>query len=120
MHELGMITNIFTIIDQVAQENHLIKIHRIKLKLGKLQQIVPEMLTFAFDAVAQDTIAEGAMLDVEYVPIRMKCNHCEQEFIVDDHIYICPECSHTNLTMLQGMEIILESLEGDQEDIMTV
>jgi hydrogenase nickel incorporation protein HypA/HybF len=115
MHELGIITNLFSIIEEVAEEHNLIKIHKVKLKLGKLQQIVPEMLTFAFETVAEGTRAEGAILDVEYIPVRMKCHGCGREFIIEDHIYICPECAQTRLTMLEGMEIILESLEGDQK-----
>jgi hydrogenase nickel incorporation protein HypA/HybF len=114
MHELGIINSVFTIIEEVAEENRLINITKVKLKLGQLQQIVPDMLSFAFEAVAKGTKAERAVLDVEYVPIKMKCNQCEHEFIVEEHVYICPECSETGLTMLQGMEIILESVEGDQ------
>lgn len=116
MHELGIISNLFTIIEEVAEENDLVKINKVKLKLGKLQQIVPEMLTFAFEAVAKGTKAEGAALEVEDLPIKMKCKGCQSEFIVEEHVYICPECSGTSLTMLEGMEIILESLEGDQEE----
>ena len=115
MHELGIITNLFEIIEEVAAEHKLVTINTVKLKLGKLQQIVPEMLSFAFETVAQGTKAEGATLEVDYVPISMRCNGCQQEFIVDDHIYICPECAETSLIMLTGMEIILESVEGDQE-----
>ena len=115
MHELGIINNLFLIIEQVAKENNLIKIDSVKLKLGKLQQIVPEMLVFAFETVAKETKAEGATLDVEYVPIKMRCDTCKTEFIVEEHVYICPECSATRLTMLEGTEIILESVEGTQE-----
>ena len=115
MHELGIITNIFTILEQVAAEHRLTRIHTVRLKLGKLQQIVPDMLVFAFETVAKDTVAEGAALEVEDVPIVMRCQSCEHEFIVDDHCYICPRCEHTGLTMLSGMEILLESVEGDQE-----
>ncbi len=115
MHELGIISNIFKIIEQVAEENKLIKITKVQVKLGQLQQIVPETLAFAFEAVAKGTKAESAVLDVEYVPVKMKCNQCGDEFFVEEHVYICPECSETGLTMLQGMEIILESVEGDQE-----
>ncbi len=115
MHELGIITNLFTLIEAVAKENNLVKINTVKLKLGKLQQIVPEMLTFAFETVAKGTKAEGATLEVEYVPIKMQCNACRHEFIVVEHVYICPECAATNLTILEGMEIFLESLEGEQE-----
>ena len=115
MHELGIIHNLFTIIEEVAEENKLVRINKVKLKLGRLQQIVPEMFTFAFETVAKGTKAEGAVLDIEYVPIKMLCKTCNNEFIVEEHVYICPECAQTNLTMLEGMEIILESVEGDQK-----
>lgn len=120
MHELGIISNIFTIIEQVAEEHNLSKITLVKLKLGKLQQIVPDMLTFAFEAVAKGTRAEGAVLDVEYVPIKMQCQHCGHEFIVEEHVYICPECSGTSLTLAAGMEVMLESVAGDREPTANV
>jgi hydrogenase nickel incorporation protein HypA/HybF len=115
MHELGIINNLFTIIEKVAEENKLVRINTVKLKLGRLQQIVPEMFTFAFETVAKGTKAEGAALDVEYVPIKMLCKTCNNEFIVEEHVYICPKCDQTSLTMLEGMEIILESVEGEQK-----
>ncbi len=116
MHELGIITNIFTIIEQVAADHHLSHIDKVKLKIGKLQQIVPDIFAFAFETVAKGTKAEGAVLDVDYVPVKMKCTGCSHEFRVEDHIYVCPTCGQTRLTMLEGMEIILESLEGEQQE----
>lgn len=113
MHELGIITNLFKIIEQVAEENHLATVSSVTLQLGKMQQIVPDMLTFAFNTVAQGTKAEGATLHVEDVPIRMRCEQCRKEFVVEEHVYICPHCGQTRLTMLQGMEVMLESLEGE-------
>ena len=114
MHELGIITNLFRLIDEIADEHELRKVTQIKFKLGRLQQIVPDMLQFAFESVAKGSRAEDAVLEVEYVPIKMKCQACEQEFVVDDHQYICPKCEQTELEMLQGMEILLESIEGEQ------
>jgi len=116
MHELGIIQNIFSILEEVAEEHRLIAIHKVTLKLGKLQQIVPEMLRFAFDTVAKGTKAEGAVLELKEVPIKMQCQTCGTDFIVEEHIYICPECSGTSLMTLEGMEIFLESIEGDQEE----
>lgn len=115
MHELGIIQNIFQILEEVAEDNQLIRITKIKLKLGKMQQIVPEMLTFAFETVAKGTKAEGAVLEVEDIPVKMQCRACHAEFLVEEHIYICPKCAGTNLTMLTGMEVLLDSVEGEQE-----
>jgi hydrogenase nickel incorporation protein HypA/HybF len=114
MHELSMVSSIFRILETVAEENRLTSITKVKLKIGKLQQIVPEMFTFAFETVAKGTKAEGAQLEIEDVPITMQCQACETVFVVEEHMYICPECSGTSLTTQQGMEIVLESVEGEQ------
>jgi len=113
MHELGIISNIFKVIEEVASENNLKKITKVKLKIGKLCQVVPAMIENAFEVVAKETIAKGAALEVEYEPIRMKCLSCQKEFEVDDKIYICPACEQTELEMLAGAEISVESIYGD-------
>ena len=116
MHELGVIQNIFQILEDVAAENRLITITKVRLKVGQLQQIVPDMLSFAFETVAKGTKAEGASLETEIVPIRMQCRTCHTEFVVAEHTYICPQCSGTSLDTLQGTEIVLESIEGEQAE----
>ena len=114
MHELSIISSIFDLLEEVAEEHHLITITKVKLKIGKLQQIVPDMLSFAFETIAKGTRAEGACLEVREIPISMRCETCSTEFVVEEQVYICPNCSGTRLTPLQGMEILLESVEGEQ------
>jgi hydrogenase nickel incorporation protein HypA/HybF len=116
MHELGIITNLFTLIEEISIEHHLSKINRVKLKLGQMQQIVPESLTFAFEVVATGTKADGAKLEIEQVPVKMQCAACAAEFLIAEHTYICPACSGTRLNLLEGIEIVLESVEGDPEE----
>ena len=62
MHEFSLIQSIFKIIEQVAQANNLQTISKIRLKIGKLRQVAPDFLQFAFAAVAKGTLAEGAAL----------------------------------------------------------
>lgn len=79
MHGLTIITNILNIIENVAKENSLIKIDKIKIKIGKLRDVYPEMLQNAFKIASKDTKAENAKLEFE---------------------------------LIEGDEIIIESLEG--------
>ncbi len=116
MHELGIIQNIFHIIEDVSEEHRLATITRVRLKVGQLQHLVPDMLTFAFETVAKGTKAEGAALDIEVVPILMQCRACRTEFEVAEHTYICPQCSGTALDTLQGTDIVIESIEGEQTE----
>jgi len=114
MHEISIIENIMKVITENAEANQLRSISRISLKIGKMRQVVPEMLNFAFETVAQDTVAEKAALDVEYIQILMKCKDCGKEFSVENKTYLCPHCDSRALDLLTGQEMYLDSIEGEQ------
>lgn len=114
MHELKIIQDIFPIIENVAKENHLKSINKVFLQVGGLRQVVPEFLQFAFVTVAKDTIvAIGAELIIEAIPITARCKHCQKQFTVGENIYVCPHCDSSDLEILTGKEIILESIDGE-------
>jgi hydrogenase nickel incorporation protein HypA/HybF len=114
MHELNIIQNIFPIIENVAKENHLKRVTKIFLKVGGLRQVVSEFLQFTFATVAKGTIAENAELIIELILVTARCKKCQQQFIVEDNVYICPHCDSVALEILTGKEIILESVEGER------
>lgn len=113
MHELKIIQDIFPIIEKVSQENHLKSINKVFLRVGALRQIIKEFLQFAFVTIAKGTAAEGAELIIEIIPITIFCQACQQKSTVKENAYICPNCESTQLEILTGKEIILESIEGD-------
>ena len=113
MHELGIIENIFRVIEEVAIENSLTRVKQVNLKIGKLRQVIPDMLEFAFENVAKGTLCEGAKLFVESIPILMECQACQSQFQVLEHTFICPDCDSSKLTMLSGNEVVLDNLEGE-------
>lgn len=115
MHELSVMQNIFLTIEKVAFANNLKKITKIVLKVGKLRQLNPEFLQFAFNAIAKNTLAENAILEIELIPIKMHCNSCQKEFIVEENAYFCDLCDSQDLKMLTGKEIILDSIIGDKQ-----
>ena len=112
MHEFNIIQNIFPALEKIANENHLKSIEKVTLQVGKLRQIVPETLQFAFKTLAINTLAHSAELIIEEIPISFSCTSCQKTFIVEDHIYICPFCESLELKIVSGKEIILASVDG--------
>lgn len=113
MHEFSIVSSMFDILMKIAEENRLIKIEQVTLSVGKMRQIVPLAMETAFAAVAKDTIAEGAKLVLEYIPIKMRCATCGEEFDVNASIYVCPKCGSSRLELLQGQELIIKNIEGE-------
>ncbi len=114
MHEIGIIENIIREVERVALDNRLDKVTSINLKIGALRHIDPEYLDFAFDAVKRETIASEARLQVEYIPVIVKCNQCLNKFEVKGYYFICPDCDGVELEILSGKEVLLTSIRGEK------
>ena len=112
MHELGIIREIFPLIEKIAKENNFKSITRVVLSIGRLRQVKDQFLYFAFETVAKDTIAAGAELIINTIPITVNCHNCNKQFTVSENIYICPDCDSGSLEILTGKEVILESIDG--------
>lgn len=113
MHEFNIIQNIFAILEQLADENHLRVIKKVTLRIGRLRQIVPETMRFAFKTLSAGTVADSAELIIEEIPIKIFCRSCHKTFLAEDNIYICPHCQETDLEVLTGKEITLASIDGE-------
>jgi hydrogenase nickel incorporation protein HypA/HybF len=111
MHEVSIMEQTLEIALNHAKQQQATQIHRIKMKVGTLSGVIPEALEFAFDVVTKGTIAETARFEIESIPVRCYCHHCNVEFQPDDFIYECPHCHQYSLDIRQGKELELTSLE---------
>lgn len=93
-----------------AQKQGATQIHRMTLRIGDLSGVVPEALEFAFDVITSGTLAEGATLEIERVPVVCGCVQCGEEFTPEDIVYCCPQCGYPSAQILSGKEIELLAL----------
>ena len=113
MHELKIIQDVFPLLENVAKENNLKSINKVVLGVGKLRQVQSDFLKFAFEIIAKGTIAEGAELVINLIPITIFCSFCDKKFDLSEHVYACPECDSVAIEVLTGKEIIIESIDGE-------
>ena len=76
-------------------------------------QIVPDIFRFAFSVTAENSVAEGAEINIEIIPVRMKCIDCGTDFQVTEYNFTCNKCGSTNLEIIRGKEIFIKSIEGE-------
>ena len=48
---------------------------------------------------------------IETLPVKGKCKSCMHEFPVEDYSFVCPECQHEDIDVLQGMELLVSNIE---------
>ena len=61
--------------------------HRITdvyLQVGRMSAIVPDTVEVFFDYLSKGTLAEGAKLHFEILPVEMTCQDCSQEMDLDE------------------------------------
>ena len=113
MHELSIAQSMLEIIEQEAAPFKGSKVTLIMLRIGKLSGVVPDALRFAFEIIRKGSVAEDASLDIEEVPISIKCNECMKVFDVDYPLMSCPYCEGFNVELVSGKELEIKELEID-------
>ncbi|KUO74071.1 MAG: hydrogenase nickel incorporation protein HypA [Desulfosporosinus sp. BRH_c37] len=111
MHEMSLMGGVFEVIEQTLSQHEIKRVLEVKLKVGELTNAQPDALQMAFEAFCKDTICEGAELIIERVPVRGRCRNCQFEFTVSTMFFLCPKCQNTGIEVIQGEELLLESLE---------
>ncbi|OFW56820.1 MAG: hypothetical protein A2V52_02785 [Actinobacteria bacterium RBG_19FT_COMBO_54_7] len=111
MHELAVTESIASICLKHAEQNGAHRIVRVNIKLGEMAGIVDHYVSFYWDMVTKDTVAEGAQLNFIKIPIRAFCPHCNKEFAVKEFDLICPECCKGDGELVSGREFLVESIE---------
>lgn len=111
MHEMSIAQGILDIVLKTAAEHNAVKVNSIKLLIGEMTRVEPESLRFGFTALAADTIANGAELEIAIVPLMAKCSSCGEQFTVERYSFLCPLCHSANILVVSGRELAVDYLE---------
>ncbi|HWV37277.1 MAG TPA: hydrogenase maturation nickel metallochaperone HypA [Vulgatibacter sp.] len=107
MHELSLMEDLVTTIEQKVERGRVAAVH---LEIGRLSAVVPDALRFCFEVCAQGTRLEGAELCVREVPGRARCRACGAEQEIDLLPPPCA-CGSIELQVIAGRELRLEGVE---------
>ena len=110
MHELSLSS---AIVNTVVKHARGRQVGVVSLRVGALRQVVPDTLEFYFGFVAEGTVCEGARLDQELVPARLRCARCESEWELDLPVFVCSGCGGAAETV-SGDEFEVESIEVEE------
>ncbi len=85
---------------------------RCVVQVGQLEHLDSEVMQTIWQASIAGTDLDGAGLDVEPVPLRVRCGSCGLDFTPSDRaIMLCPACGSVKPRILAGTGVILRSLE---------
>ncbi len=117
MHELAIAESLLRIIVDESTKHGLERINKVKLQIGGFTAVVPESLTFCFELVSRDTVASGALIEIESVGIVARCEKCDFSFEVENQVFLCPRCGEPAMELLSGRELSVVSIEGETGEV---
>jgi len=112
MHELSIAQNLLDIACAQCLKNGFKEIESINIKIGKASGILPDALSFAFDAIKTDTIAGKASLNIVEIPVTGSCRDCNSSFTVEEeYVLCCPVCKGFSFAITAGRELDIIDME---------
>jgi hydrogenase nickel incorporation protein HypA/HybF len=115
MHEMRIAADLAGIVAEAAGREQLVSVSLVRLQFGELIQIVPELFRFAFREITRGTIAERAIVEIEIIPVSVRCASCQTLTEIPDLRFICGYCGGNDLEIIHGKELFIKSIEGEQQ-----
>jgi hydrogenase nickel incorporation protein HypA/HybF len=117
MHELGIARDILEVVGQYITEEQMPAVRSVRIRVGALSGIVPDSLSFCFEAIVAETPMAEASLDIIRVPTRADCSECGNSFEIEEPAFICSSCGGSGIQVLSGTElqvVDIELADGDE------
>jgi len=111
MHELSIAQNIIEIVHDNLEDHQKNIVKSVRVKVGKLTNILPDSLVFSFEALVKDTDLDGAVLEIEHLPIKIKCAECGAVTTSDDFLFSCEKCGGNQIKIVSGNEFLVSEIE---------
>ena len=113
MHELSIALSMIEQIEQVAAK-HPGAVRSVRARIGVLSGVDCDALRFAWEIARAGTPLASTALEIERVPLRVRCPVCGSTHAAEIHSILCPRCVTPEQEILEGRELQLASLEIDE------
>ena len=111
MHELSVCLSLLEQVQAIAAQHRAIAVERILLRIGPLSGVEAALLANAYPLAAAGTIAEHAVLEIEAMPVRVRCDDCGADTQAAPNRLLCEHCGSWRTRLVSGDEMLLANLE---------
>ncbi len=110
MHELSIVKDIFSTLEE-HYNARVEDIQKIQVTAGLLSNVQPVLIQNAFDAfIVSNQIYQNMELEVIVNDIIAHCQHCNKDFKVEYHRFVCPDCDTPSTDIIQGNELYISKV----------
>lgn len=111
MHELGIVLEIFDLIEEIMQEQNLKKVSTVTVEVGELSGVISDYLKECWDVAKLDGTFNDTQLIIENIPAKAKCS-CGNEFEMLKNERTCPVCRKNDYEVISGRQFQVKQIEA--------
>lgn len=112
MHELGIVMQVIDQVEAVAEENEVDQVKKLRMEVGEVSSIVPELFTDCFQWAKKKT---KHMADTELELIVLEgisyCQNCKETYRTTAYGKECPHCGSHDTYLVTGNEVTIKDME---------
>jgi hydrogenase nickel incorporation protein HypA/HybF len=79
MHEMSIALSLYATCRDLVRQRGPGRLERVRVAVGELSAVDPELLSFAWQAVIEGGPDAGATLDIDWRPARTHCPSCQRD-----------------------------------------
>ena len=113
MHELSIALSMIEQIEEQASR-HAGAVRSAQVKVGILSGVDCEALRFAWEIAREGTCLASTRLEIERIPVLVRCPSCGATRTAEVQSLACPTCLTPAQEILAGRELELTSIEMEE------
>lgn len=114
MHEYSLMQALLELISSELESYPGYSVQGFVVGVGTLSGVEPELLETAFEALRGGTVAEHARMTIKRISLICRCTRCGKTYEPSDLDLSCHRCVDARIEILQGGDVVLESVELEE------
>jgi hydrogenase nickel incorporation protein HypA/HybF len=111
MHEVGLVRSLLNRVTTVIDPARPAQVRAVRVAIGPLAGVEPLLIAHAFENLQASTGFSGARLEIDNVPLRVRCESCSSISDLDRFDFHCVHCDSRRVTIEEGDTFRLLSVE---------
>jgi hydrogenase nickel incorporation protein HypA/HybF len=111
VHELSICQALIEQVEAVASKEGALQVVQVRVGLGPLSGVEPQLLQQAFQLARAGSIAATAGLLIDHLPVRVSCRNCGLETGAEVANLACSNCGDWHTRLISGDEMLLTEVE---------
>ena len=107
MHEMSMVRVVVEAVLEECEGKDIAKVKAVNLRIGEMRDVIESYVPDLFRFLARGTIAADAQVNIERVPMMVRCHDCYEIWHLnsrDESTWTCPRCG--NFLIHKGHKIV--------------